>query len=573
MGKPDCGASRFVPRVWVSGWLARPRRASRFPGGRAAGIGSRIYIEQVLSTFRQRGQVNLSTDYCRPEPGLSGGGRICRGAGRRASHGASGLAACLAACLAASLAALPAAAQYPGQVKPNSANAPALRAVAVVEWLGDLKHPQACRVIPVSIYDGHQLQDAGIYLAQPAPLALLSETEYELQKDGRNVGFFDIGEAAQQQNSWIGFGAYKPLPKGPTPQQLAAAAARQKVDVDDDESDEPVLHRKYHPGDSTAKNGKNAGTQGSAPDPDRPTLHRGADAGAGSTNASTDTSSDDSSAANEPPPDPDRPRLKADDDTPKSGSASGTASGSGKSQTPPANDVASVEDLPNITDPDRPRLVRGQPAEYGPSVKPTAMGLPPDMKQEVAISDPGKIAEHPWDYKWANPGDEDKMKAAMEDAARKALGLDPPPAPKAAAQRTSAHRKTAPPPAPLPAPLEDEHFRVFELEYGAGATMVLSARTKGSGAQEKFVTLIAQPDLYGGAAILVKHVTDAAHLDMNPRMHLVDAVDAENDNRGELLFELRGQTQRQFTLYRVLRGQATQIFTTGAIGTGTGATE
>ncbi|MFP5248254.1 MAG: hypothetical protein ACLGP3_00325 [Acidobacteriota bacterium] len=452
---------------------------------------------------------------------------------------------------AAGMAAAPAFAQYPGQVKASS-NAPQLRAVAVVEWLGDLQHPKACRVIPISVYDGHQLQDAGIYLARPAPLALLTETEYELQKDGRNVGLFDIGEAAQQQGSWIGFGAYKPLPKGPTPQQLAAAAAQQKVDVDDDDSDEPILHRKYHPGD--AGNGKTeakTGPPAPAPDPDRPRL--------------SDASGSSDAAGSAPPPDPDRPRLTADDPSKSSPT---------NAQNPPGQDVAHVEDLPNITDPDRPRLVRGQPANYGPSVKPTVMGLPPEMKQEVAVSDARKIAEHPWDYKWANPGDEDKMKAAMEEIARKALGLDPPPAPAPASttRHTSTRHKTAPAPPP-PAPLQGEHFRVFELEYGSGATMVLSAHTKGAGADEKFVTLIAQPDLYGGVAVLDKHLTDAAHLDMNPRMRLIDAVDAENDNRGELLFELRGQTQRQFTLYRVLRGQATQIFTTGALGTGSGVAE
>jgi hypothetical protein len=45
-------------------------------------------------------------------------------------------------------------------------------------------------------------------------------------------------------------------------------------------------------------------------------------------------------------------------------------------------------------------------------------------------------------------------------------------------------------------------------------------------------------------------------------MRLVDAVDALADNRGELLFELRGVTSRQFALYRVLRGQAEKIFVT-----------
>ena len=46
-------------------------------------------------------------------------------------------------------------------------------------------------------------------------------------------------------------------------------------------------------------------------------------------------------------------------------------------------------------------------------------------------------------------------------------------------------------------------------------------------------------------------------------MRLVDAVDALADNRGELLFELRGATQRQFALFRVLRGTAEKIFVTG----------
>jgi hypothetical protein len=79
------------------------------------------------------------------------------------------------------------------------------------------------------------------------------------------------------------------------------------------------------------------------------------------------------------------------------------------------------------------------------------------------------------------------------------------------------------------------------------------------------VTLVAQPDLYGGVLVLYKSVTDSAHLDETPRMRLVDAVDAMGDNRGELLFELRGQTQRQFALFRVLRGSAEQLFATVAL--------
>jgi len=188
--------------------------------------------------------------------------------------------------------------------------------------------------------------------------------------------------------------------------------------------------------------------------------------------------------------------------------------------------------------------------------------------------------DHPWSYSWANPADEAKMKAQLEDIARQALGIAPPPAPPAsprtaAARRAGAARKAAAPATPPaePAPLEDEQFRVFELAYGSGATMVLTAHTSGALADQKFVTLIAQPDLYGNVLILFRNVTDGTHLDEKPRMRLVDAVDALADNRGELLFELRGDSSRQFALYRVLRGRADKLFVTFGGNFGSPASE
>jgi hypothetical protein len=219
-----------------------------------------------------------------------------------------------------------------------------------------------------------------------------------------------------------------------------------------------------------------------------------------------------------------------------------------------------VADVASDADPNRPRLVPGKFAGYGAPVVPTLFGLPIDMHQTVAVSDAIERPEHPWNYTWANQDDEDKMEAAMEVLARSALGLNPHPAPKPTPNSAAAQRHAKPATPLAPAPLLVEQFRVFQLAYDAGATLVLSAHTDGAGANEKFVTLIAQPDLYGGVAVLFKNVTDAANLDLTPRMHLIDAVDAEADNRGELLFELRGTTQRQFALYRVLRGDSTRIF-------------
>jgi hypothetical protein len=228
-------------------------------------------------------------------------------------------------------------------------------------------------------------------------------------------------------------------------------------------------------------------------------------------------------------------------------------------------DIGHVNSLPGVTDPDRPRLMRGKSSGNGLDVLPSLMGLPPEMQQTVAVSDVRSRPEHPWSYTWANPDDETKMKSDLEDTARDALGLKPPsPPPAPAPKRTTTRKNAKPAPTPPPpAPLVDEQFHVFELAYGSGATLVLTAHTDAPRAQMKFVTLVAQPDLYGNVLMLLKRVTDGAHLDETPRMRLVDAVDAMADNRGELLFELRGATQRQFALYRVLRGQAEKLFVSG----------
>jgi hypothetical protein len=478
--------------------------------------------------------------------------------------------------LAVLMAAAPACAQYPGQVAKADKDMPEMRAIAVVEWTGDPDKPKNSRIVPVTVLDQGALQDGGIYLARPEPLALASEVEYELEQNGKPMGLFVVNHAGQEQGSWVGYGSWKALPKprpGPSQQQLA------QTHFDDDaQSDQPVLHRKHHADDAPASGtGKGSGSgsggsasssQAPASDPDRPTLHKKTTSDSGSDTTTT------SSTSSSPAADPDRPTLHkktSDDDT-----ASGSAPANDpdrpvlkkkKNQPASGNDIGHVESLPGVTDPDRPRLKRGKSSGSNLEVLPRLLGLPPDMHQEVAVSDAKSTPEHLWNYAWANPDDEDRMKSSLEDIARDALGLNPPAAaPTPAPKKTAAHKKarpSLPPPPPQLAPLVDEQFRVYELAYGSGATLVLSAHTGGQGAQEKFVTLVAQPDLYGNVLVLLKSVTDAAHLDEKPRMRLVDAVDAMADNRGELLFELRGATQRQFALYRVLRGQAEKLFVSG----------
>ena len=494
------------------------------------------------------------------------------------------------------LAALPVAAQYAGKVPESSKkNGPDLRAVAVLEWTGDPGKPKASRLVPITLWDGQDLQDASIYMAQPAPLALQSEVEYKLEQNGKTIGYYDISSAGQSQGTWIGFGSWKPLTQ-PKP-----AAPPQKIEEAGDDGGPPVLHRKNKPGASSKSS-----TPAPAPDPDRPTLHA--------------------------PPKSTKPAAEK-----------------------PHSDEGYSEPIASAPDPDRPHLFHGKASSTGGEVLPTLAGLPPEMHQTIAVSDARNHPDHEWTYSWANPEDEAKMKSELEDLARKALAPPPPPEPaKPTARRRAAtgRRRAKPTPPPPPMPLADEKFHVFQLTYGGPATMVFSAHTqisapppaipadetrlptklgtggkassadearpplkadsagksssadetrpplkgnaagkgsdadenrpqlKGSAAgkvsdrgeedvssqtgatQEKFITLIAQPDLYGNVRVLFKNVTDASDLDDNPVMRLIDPVDAMADNRGELLFELRGSTQRQFALYRIIDGRVEKLFTT-----------
>ena len=505
--------------------------------------------------------------------------------------------------------AVEALAQYPGRITKTDKGAPVLRSVAVLEWTGDAGKPSASRLVPVTVYDGEQLNDGTIYLNRPEPLALASGVEYELQTAGKPTGIFDVFASDEVNGTWEGFGVWKPLS---AVQAAKAAAAFNTSTLYGDQSarddDKPVLKRKHPKEDdsdsggtasSSAPESKPASGSSEPSDPDRPTLKRkaGADSGASGSAASGSSSSSSDSKAGV---DPDRPTLHR------------------------SHHAADAEmQTSNIApDPDRPRLKRGKPEGLENNEIPKLHGFPPAMQQAVAISDASSHAEHPWKYSWANLDDEGKMKSALEAMARTALGLDAPPAPAKPVRKTAAAgaRKKIPLEPLPPAELADEKFRVFELAYGSNATMVLMASTPlppapadaGSAdkaadsdepgpptikrgkptsnttsagvssakaasatkaasvspvkaAPQKFVTLVAQPDLYGGVIVLYKSVTDAAHLDEKPRMILVDAVDAMADNRGELLFELRGKTQRQFALFRVLRGSAEQMFATVAM--------
>src|SRR5277367_903192 len=201
---------------------------------------------------------------------------------------------------------IPAHAQYPGRIDPNkgAAAVPVLRATAVLEYTGDLTKPTAARLIPLAVWDGERYQPAGLYMAQPMPLAVESGTQYELMDAGLSKGMFDVKGAANVSGSWIAIGSYR-APLAPKVSKLKPSKNLPQI-MGDVKGDDGKPHFAHRPADSgTAGAGSGSGTgsgsttsgsgsaagdaSGNAPadDPDRPTLHRRPAATAGGSGSET----------------------------------------------------------------------------------------------------------------------------------------------------------------------------------------------------------------------------------------------------------------------------------------------
>jgi hypothetical protein len=488
----------------------------------------------------------------------------------RIEHGLRRVAEILCALAIAASAVASGSAQTHKVSKPETV----VRAVGVYEWTGDMAKPAASRLIPVSLFIDGRLQDAGVYLAAPIPMALLIGNVYQLQKSGITIGDLDLAFARHliapanatttYDDGWFGYGKFVP-PAPPKKSTLKPSTTLAKINGIDDEDDSTphFSSRSAVPGSG----GSAAPTPGTttsttetpADDPDRPTLHRAPGSGSDQT-AST-------GSANAPADDPDRPTLRR-----RSPAEAADAKGN----------QPSVSAVPNSLndDPNRPTLHRGKPTSSMTDEDiPKLSGLPgdQDLQQIVAVSDAVDHPPHDFSRPWDDENEHQAILAKMQAAARDLLtkyeaanAVAPakpslPPAPKTAANRTRRPAaKAVPAPPPPPEALLDEKLVGYTLSYGGAATFVYHAHTDGLGPTLRFVTLVAQVNMQGKTEIAMKNVTDAAHLDRTPRMKLVDAVDAEASNRASLLFELRAQNSRQFALYRVIGAQATQIFLTGS---------
>jgi hypothetical protein len=383
-------------------------------------------------------------------------------------------------------------------------------------------------------------------------MAVEPQTVYEATNYGEEAGLFTITTAREMKGNWVGDGKWKPYQ--PLDEKLArdaAKAPKPKVVANPDD-ERPILRR---PGSSSSPSGDASG---------KPAASSPA-SGSGTASASSKSSPDDD--------DPNRPTLKkpsepapATDSSDSSASSGVVQIGRAKPTTPP----------PSENDPNRPLLRRGkqepqsstpEPAatatsETHPSSAappPTAPGAPADNKVRrsfPAISDAAAFETRSLLYSM-NAEERANKSDQMRALAMSEIG------------KFIATRHT--PALPKGATISDYDLRSYDLDYSNTPTIVLTAKLPVAGAKafrgsefDYFVTVVAREDVSGAPIKIFSSVSDSNHLDAFPSMEIIDAVDADANGRGDLLFRQYSDTGVSYSLYRVFPYAMQKVFEGGS---------
>ena len=425
------------------------------------------------------------------------------------------------------------------------------------------------RLIPIVIMMDGKFYDASSYKASPVPMALDFGIVYEGFKTGVSQGTFTINQPGQLNHNWIAEGTW--LPAGVKSPSTTKKYAAPVIDDNGSKDDRPVLHRRAE-GAADKDEGKPAASSTPAPSTTTPSA---------SAPASTPTAS---SPAGSPPAAQPAPTSPSTSSPPPA-----TAKDESSNATKPPVTAASTKppaDEP-ISDPNRPRLRRGKPdpnAHHEPFVdfdpqetaaKSTGGAAAAASKDAVAtvqtvtaISDAGGPDPRPYTYD-LKPAEEAIYRNKMLEMAARLLKLKAgqstasPSTATTKAGSSSARTKT---PTQAKPQFENLNLRIFDLSSSNEPVLVLSARTPlppagASNAQlPQEITLIARTNLEGELHKLFFAQTDSKHLDVSPRMELIDAVDADGDGRGELLFRKTSDAGSAYAIYRVTADQLWPLY-------------
>lgn len=205
---------------------------------------------------------------------------------------------------------------------------------------------------------------------------------------------------------------------------------------------------------------------------------------------------------------------------------------------------------PLADDPERPTLRRGSGqqarAESAPPDAPLAAPAAGTRAGAtlIAVSDPNGTGEtRSFLFPWGKE-EQQMLKRAMMALAEVELV-------KHWAARAPKH-------APRPKLISAE-VAAFDLDLDNSAELVLTGRDNRSA----MITLAARVDVHQQPRKMMASITDRAHLDAVPDLQLVGAVDADGDNKGDLLFRLVSDSGYEYALYRVRKDQMWKVWEGG----------
>ncbi len=256
----------------------------------------------------------------------------------------------------------------------------------------------------------------------------------------------------------------------------------------------------------------------------------------------------------------DRPKA------PESDSGAGEANRPRLRRGKPAQSFAD-EDIPGYS-----KLGTKPSAEHAASAN-AAKSAPPGTVQLIpAISDSAGPEPHSYGFEWLKGEEEERRQQlialaqeqvrAYADAKAKAT-ISAKTVPSKAAPTPASHRvpvkKSAPP------MLSNVQMAAYDLWSTNVPVVIFSAQAQMPPASQPAssatssapsddlqysVLIVAYPDIYNNLHKLYAGVTDKYHLDLTPRLELVDAVDADGDGRGELLFTETSDAGSGWVIYR-----------------------
>jgi len=389
------------------------------------------------------------------------------------------------------------------------------RAVAVLQ----IAENGQAHLIPATIMVNGDFYDASAYKASPVPMALQPGIIYEGVKAGVPQGLFTVGGAAQTNGNWFAGGSWKTEAQIQTEKEKAQAETAKKNQVaapDEELGGPPKLKRPGPPPPNNAPSASPAPTEKSKP-------AAGAEQ---KSKPSSETESTTSSSIEAP----DRPVLRRQ-----------TVTGTTREQTK-ASPESELLKGPL-------QLVAAVSDADGPEPRPYTFTLKPEeeqgfLKKAEAMAAAEVLARS---AKLSGTG------ASEEDASagRKSTGKGT--ATARAANRNVRGRHTP--------EFHEVQMQAFDVANTNEAVLVLTASATLSGDDKQYlVAVVAREDIYGDLHKLFTHSTDNKHLDILPRYDFIDAVDADGDGRGELLFREAWDSGTAFAVYRVLGDRLWPLF-------------